>query len=103
MDFDREVDTHRWSAVVVSVASTVFALIALLSLVTKSKRLTKTWKIGLLVSAAMIGAVGHQGGEMSYGKDFYPRAIRILLGKTEPNQLSNEAALSTEETDIVQD
>lgn len=102
LDFDREVDMHRWSAVVVSVASTVFALIALLSLVTKSKRLTKIWKVGLLVSAAMIGAVGHQGGEMSYGKDFYPRALRILLGETEPNPLSNETALSAGETDIGQ-
>lgn len=84
LDFDKEVDMHRWSAVVVCVASTTFAIIALLSLITKSKRLTKIWKSGLLLSAAMVGAVGHQGGEMSYGKDFYPRAIRILLGQPTP-------------------
>jgi hypothetical protein len=35
-----------------------------------------------------VGAVGHQGGEMSYGKDFYPRAIRILLGQPEPEEVS---------------
>ena len=99
LDFDREVDMHRWSAVFVSVVSTGFALVALLSLITKSKRLTKCWKAGLLLSAAMIGAVGHQGGEMSYGKDFYPRAIRILLGQPEPNQASSETELPAENSE----
>jgi len=88
LDFDSEVDMHRWSAVIVTTASTFFSIIALLSLVVKSERLTKTWKIGLLLSAAMVGAVGHQGGEMSYGKDFYPRAVRILLGQPEPEEVS---------------
>lgn len=84
LDFDSEVDMHRWSGVIVAVVSTIFAVIALISVTVKSKRLTKAWKIGLLASAAMVGAVGHQGGEMSYGKDFYPRAMRILLGQPEP-------------------
>ena len=100
-DFDREVDMHRWSAVIVSTLSTIFAIIALVAVATKSKRLTKIWKIGLLASAAMVGAVGHQGGEMSYGKDFYPRALRILLGQpSEPTDEVNDEvpAIIDEET-----
>ncbi len=83
LDWDREVDVHRWSGAIVSVASSVFAIIALLAIWKDSPSLTKTWKIGLLVCAGMVGAVGHQGGEMSYGADFYPKAWRILTGTSD--------------------
>lgn len=83
LDWDREVDVHRWSGVIVSVVASVFAVIALIAVWKQNPSLTKTWKIGLLVCAGMVGAVGHQGGEMSYGSDFYPRAWRILIGDTE--------------------
>jgi hypothetical protein len=83
MDFDAVIFWHRWSAVIVTVAATLFALIALLSLRSNSTRLTTVWKIGLLLVAGLVGAVGHQGGELTYGKDFYPKAFRILLGQPE--------------------
>lgn len=83
LDWDREIDVHRWSGVIVSIVSSVFALIALLAIWKDSPKLTRIWKIGLLVCAAMVGAVGHQGGEMSYGADFYPKAWRILTGASE--------------------
>lgn len=83
LQWSREVDTHRWSGVVVTILSTVLAIIALVALWKDSDSLTNVWKVGLLVCAAMIGAVGHQGGEMSYGSDFYPRAWRILIGASE--------------------
>ncbi|MCM2370879.1 c-type cytochrome domain-containing protein [Aporhodopirellula aestuarii] len=81
MDFDADIFWHRWTAVIVTVSATLFAIIALMSLRTHSPRLTTTWKIGLLVVAGLVGAVGHQGGELTYGKDFYPKAFSILLGK----------------------
>ncbi|WP_182866351.1 c-type cytochrome domain-containing protein [Rhodopirellula sp. JC639] len=80
VDMDSEVFWHRWSGVIVTVTSVVLALIALRALATKNIKLERTWKVGLLVVAGMVGAVGHQGGEMTYGKDFYPKAFRILLG-----------------------
>ena len=98
LDFDREVDAHRWSAVIVSVATTFFSIVALVAVMLKSERLTKIWKIGLLLSAGMVGAVGHQGGEMTYGKDFYPRAIRILLGQPENNTPIQEESRISEES-----
>jgi uncharacterized membrane protein len=82
-DWDREVDVHRWSGLIVTLVSVVLAGVALMSLWKGSERLTKVWKVGLLVCAGMVGAVGHQGGELSYGKDFYPRAWRILTDTVE--------------------
>ncbi|MFK8114614.1 MAG: c-type cytochrome domain-containing protein [Rubripirellula sp.] len=80
MDWSREIDVHRWSGLIVTVVSCIVSAIALMSLWKDSESLTKYWKIGLLLVAGMVGAVGHQGGELSYGADFYPRALRILIG-----------------------
>ncbi|MFG0289038.1 MAG: c-type cytochrome domain-containing protein [Rhodopirellula sp. JB044] len=79
-DFDAEIFWHRWSAVVVTVSATVLSVIALMSQRNSSPKLTATWKIGLLLVAGLVGAVGHQGGELTYGKAFYPKAFSILLG-----------------------
>jgi len=81
VDFDATIFWHRWSAVVVTVAATFFAVVALVSLRKNSTRLTSVWKIGLLLVAGLVGAVGHQGGELTYGKDFYPKALSILFGQ----------------------
>ncbi|QDT02512.1 Planctomycete cytochrome C [Rubripirellula lacrimiformis] len=77
---EKEVFWHRWSGVIVSILSIGFAIVALLSLRSDRPRLTFTWKLGLLICAAICGAVGHQGGEMSYGEDFYPKMFRVLTG-----------------------
>lgn len=82
-DFDAEIFWHRWSAVMVTVLSTGFAIVALISLKNNNAKLTSVWKIGLLLVAGLVGAVGHQGGELTYGKDFYPKAFRVLLGTPE--------------------
>ena len=99
-DFNAEIFWHRWSAVAVTVLSTIFAIVALVSLrnsthTVASSRLTSTWKVGLLLVAALVGAVGHQGGELTYGKDFYPKAIRILLGTPKDSAATD----STDEPD----
>lgn len=85
-DWDREIDVHRWSGLIVTIVSSIVAVIALLAIWKDSRSLTRTWKLGLLVCAGMVGAVGHQGGELSYGADFYPKAWRILTGDTEAAQ-----------------
>lgn len=79
-DFDAEIFWHRWLGVVVAILSTFFAIVALVSVKRNSPRLTTLWKVGLLLVAGLVGAVGHQGGELTYGKDFYPKAFRTLLG-----------------------
>jgi uncharacterized membrane protein len=92
LDWGREVDVHRWSGVIVTVLSVVIAVVALAALWKDSEKLTGFWKIGLLVLAAMVGLVGHQGGEMSYGADFYPKAFRILFGTTDQVAAIDEAS-----------
>ena len=61
----------------------VVSVVALIALWRDSDSLTTVWKLGLIACAAMVGAVGHQGGEMNYGHDFYPKAWRILTGAPE--------------------
>ena len=89
VDLDSEAFWHRWSGMIVTILSVVFAIIALMSLRKQSQRLEKTWKLGLLLIAVLVGLVGHQGGELSYGADFYPRAFRILFG-TEHDEADSE-------------
>tara|TARA_R110002049_G_scaffold2750_9_gene22345 strand:- start:16228 stop:17250 length:1023 start_codon:yes stop_codon:yes gene_type:complete len=92
VDFDNEFFWHRWGGVIVSVVAAVFALIAIRAVRSNSDKLNRVWKIGLLVVAGMVGAVGHQGGELSFGADFYPRAFRILMGTEEEHEAAVQAA-----------
>lgn len=71
---------HRWSAVLLTVLSVAFAAIALWSIRTESPRATRIWKLGLLVCAMLVGAVGHQGGELTYGEDLYADMFEWVLG-----------------------
>ncbi len=95
-DMDNEFFWHRWGGVIVTVFSLVMALVALAGLKRGDDSLTKVWKVGLLVAAAMVGAVGHQGGELTYGKDHYPRAFRILFG-TEDEEVKEVSAPEVED------
>ncbi|MEO1615091.1 MAG: c-type cytochrome domain-containing protein [Planctomycetota bacterium] len=101
IDFDSEVFWHRWSGVIVSVVSMLLALIALGNWRKQSKKAERTWKVGLLVLAGLVGLVGHQGGELKYGSDFYPRAFRILLGQ--PEETAAVVPPVTAETETAQD
>ena len=97
IDFDNEFFWHRWGGIIVSIVAAVFALIAIRAVRSDNASLAKVWKVGLLVIAGMVGAVGHQGGELSYGADFYPRAFRILLGTKDSAE--NEANMDNESDD----
>ena len=102
INMDSELFWHRWSGVIVAVVATVFAVVALKALKSGSERLTTIWKFGLLVTAAMVGLVGHQGGEIHYGEDFYPRAFEILLGPSDaedPATMDQTADDPSTETD----
>ncbi len=90
LDWSREIDVHRWSGAIVTLLSVVLAIIALIAMWKDSNSMNKTWKVGLLFLAGMVGAVGHQGGELSYGKNFYPKAFRILLGSDDQSASAAE-------------
>ena len=97
-DMNDEFFWHRWGGVIVTSTATIFALVAIKAVRSQSEKLTKIWKIGLLVCAGMVGAVGHQGGELTYGHDFYPRAFRVLLGTPEEVAAEPEAEAVQPET-----
>ena len=89
IDFDSEIFWHRWSGIFVAVLSTGLTIVAAFAWWRDSVALGKVWRIGLVVAAGIVGLVGHQGGELTYGKEFYPKAFAILLG-SDPK--SNEPA-----------
>lgn len=81
---------HRWSGIAVTVLSFTFAIAALVQwrrdgigpdASEKSKSLGRFWRIGLVASAMLVGAVGHLGGDMTYGEGFYEAAFEKLFGK----------------------
>ncbi len=95
-DWEREVNVHRMSGAISTIIAVVISVVALMALWKDSEKLTRIWKIGLLALAAMIGLVGHQGGELRYGKDFYPEAFRILLGTNEDAEATDAADTESE-------
>ncbi len=78
VDTTKEVFWHRWSAVFITLLAVISAIVAGMAVRRESPRLTATWKAGLLVAAMLVGLVGHQGGELTYGETFYQRAFDRL-------------------------
>ncbi|MFG0261495.1 MAG: DUF2231 domain-containing protein, partial [Novipirellula sp. JB048] len=85
VDFDSEIFWHRWSGVILTLLTVALMVAAAISVWKDSPRWRHVWQIGLLVAAVIVGLVGHQGGELNYGEDFYPKAFRVLWGEQEPN------------------
>src|SRR5690606_10596029 len=84
---DAEVNSHRWSGIAVAVASVVLSVIAIIAVRRESVALNRLWKGGLFLVALAVGLVGHQGGELTYGAGFYPKAFERLFGVT-PEEVS---------------
>lgn len=92
VDTNSEIFWHRWSAIIVTVLAIVISVVAIKALASGGKRLQWVWKLGLLGLAAMVGAVGHQGGELTYGELHYQQAFELILGKpAEADQAADEA------------
>ncbi len=81
LSFERDVDAHRWSGLIVTLVACLSSIMAIMAYWKDSIRLHKLWRIGLLICGITVGLVGHQGGEMTYGRDFYPEMLRVLLGQ----------------------
>ena len=82
IDMDSEIFWHRWSAITVTLAAIITSLFAIAALWKPKPKLAAAWKIGALLLAAMVGAVGHQGGELTYGKSHFEDAFNALMGTT---------------------
>lgn len=80
VDVESEIFWHRWSALFVTSLAVLLSAIAIAAYKKSHSRLHVIWKVGLLGLAAMIGLVGHQGGELTYGKSHYQQAFEVLWG-----------------------
>ncbi len=86
LSFQRDVDIHRWGGLTVALLATLFSVVAILSIWKGSQRLRTVWKVGLVLCGMLVGLVGHKGGEMTYGREFYPEMFRILTGGSKQTQ-----------------
>lgn len=101
VDFDSEIFWHRWSAILVTVLAVLISIIAVAAIRRNNIELHKLWKGGLLILAAMVGLVGHQGGELTYGKSHYQQAIEVLMGEAPPVPVGVEPTTAGEQPDAV--
>lgn len=77
---DASIARHRWAGIAVTIAAVAFSLVAIKAELSKNLKLRKVWQIGLLLCASIVGLVGHIGGELTYGEQFYHEAFEVLLG-----------------------
>ena len=69
---------HRWLGTLTSLLGVVCVLVALMARRYKSDKLNHVWRFGAMGLAALVGLVGHQGGEMVYG-DLFDKALEQLF------------------------
>jgi mono/diheme cytochrome c family protein len=77
---------HRWLGVGVTVFALIVAVVATVSRRRNHGEPTgnnydraERWHMGVIISAILVGLVGHQGGLLVYGEDFYRKAIAKLF------------------------
>jgi uncharacterized membrane protein len=69
--------SHRWLGTATAVLGVLVSLIATLARRKDWKGLGHLWRIGAIALAALVGIVGHQGGELVYG-DIFEKALEQL-------------------------
>ncbi|HUP77980.1 MAG TPA: DUF2231 domain-containing protein [Pirellula sp.] len=68
---------HRWIGTFTAVFGLGCVLLGLIARRYKSDNLNHAWRIGAILLAALVGIVGHQGGELVYG-DIFDKAMEQL-------------------------
>jgi uncharacterized membrane protein len=78
-DTTKEIFWHRTSGLIVAVVSVIVWIIAWRSRSQPYSDGGGSWKLGLVLLAIMVGLVGHQGGELTYGEGLYFKKFKILF------------------------
>lgn len=78
--WDRTIDRHRWGGTILTIYLVLLVPIAILGKGRRSGSLRVWWRLGLLLAAAVVGLIGHQGGELVYGSKHYDKAFERLQG-----------------------
>lgn len=93
-DWNKNPETrHRWLGVALSAFAVLVALIAVVARRKRSASLRAIWLGGMLLTAGMVGIVGHQGGELVYGEGVYDKAFEQLLGT--PQRIESVASVTS--------
>jgi uncharacterized membrane protein len=69
---------HRWLGTLTALLGIACVFAGLIARRNKSKTWNNGWRLGTILLAALVGLVGHQGGELIYG-DIFQKAIERLL------------------------
>lgn len=69
---------HRWLGVGVAGLGMMLALIAICVKGRAYPKWNMVWKVGVIVLAALVAWVGHQGGELTYGEQLYHDAFKHI-------------------------
>ena len=78
-DISIGINRHRWLGIVVTVIGLIATVLGWRARNdVMGKRNNGMWKFGTIICAAIIGLVGHQGGEEVYGEGFYDKAAEKL-------------------------
>ncbi len=78
--WDRTIDRHRWGGTILTIYLVLLVPVAMLGKGRRSGSIRIWWRLGLLLAAAVVGLIGHQGGELVYGSKHYDRAFERLQG-----------------------
>lgn len=79
-DLSQGINRHRWVAIIATVLALVSTILGWRSrneIMEKSR--SSMWKFGVILTAALMGLTGHQGGEEVYGEGMYERAAVKLI------------------------
>ncbi|QDT67795.1 hypothetical protein MalM25_06990 [Planctomycetes bacterium MalM25] len=82
---EEHLDKHRWTGVMLVIASLMLSILALISQAKegKAKKLAIFWRLGLLALAAAVAWEGHIGGEMIHGEGFLEEAFDVWINGEE--------------------
>ncbi len=89
-DQNHKVFWHRTGGLIVTIGAVLVCLIAKRTRDSDPDEGTM-WKLGAIVIAAAIGWVGHEGGELTYGKKHYKDLNAIIEMVTDPQRDDFEA------------
>lgn len=90
-DQSHKVFWHRTGGLIVTIVAFLVCIIAKRTRDTDPDEGT-LWKLGAIVVAAAIGWVGHEGGELTYGKDHYKDLNAIIEMVADPKKAAQPAA-----------
>ena len=82
---------HAWGGIIASVFAFILALIAA-GYRRSDPEGGAIWKLGCILLAALIGLVGHFGGKMQYGTDFYDELLKTIGVMETEEPADNEEA-----------